>query len=85
MFNEELTRIRLQRKLTKHELATATGLSYQHIYNLEAGHRALTLTVLRKLDRCLHFPARILVAAVRGTVPLQVVSRAMMACCAVLL
>lgn len=57
---DEITRARERRKLTKHDLAHATGLSYQHIHNVEVGHRPLTLEVLRKLHRCLRLPQRVL-------------------------
>lgn len=62
----DLTRLREQRKLSKHDLAHQTGLSYQHIDNLEQGRKPITLAVLRKLDAVLHLPAHVIVAFVRG-------------------
>ena len=57
---DEVTRARERRKLSKHELAHETGLSYQHVHNVEVGHRPLTLNVFRKLHKRLRFPQRVL-------------------------
>lgn len=66
MFGAEITHARERRKLTKQDLAHATGLSYQHIHNVEVGHRPLTLDVFRKLHKRLKFPQRVLAAFLRG-------------------
>lgn len=60
ILGDEVTRARERRKLSKQDLAHATGLSYQHIHNVEVGRRPLTLEVLRKLHTCLRFPQRVL-------------------------
>ena len=62
LLGDEVTRARERRKLSKHALAHDTGLSYQHIHNVEVGHRPLTLEVLRKLHKRLRFPQRVLLA-----------------------
>jgi transcriptional regulator with XRE-family HTH domain len=64
-FSDVLTHAREQAQLSKAALAQQSGISLQHLSNIEAGRRPLTLEVLQKLDQCLHFPTRTLLAVIR--------------------
>ena len=65
MFSEELIRAREREHLSKRDLAALSGVSYKHIDNMEAGRRPPTLPIVKKLDKYLHFPTRILVRLIR--------------------
>jgi transcriptional regulator with XRE-family HTH domain len=66
LFSDALTQARERARLSKGDLARATGVSYKHIDNMEAGRRPPTLDTVRKLDKRLHFPAKVLLALIRG-------------------
>lgn len=66
MFSRHLIRAREQQQLSKLQLAAESGVSYKHIANLEADKRPITLDILHKLDKRLHFDTRVLVEAIRA-------------------
>lgn len=78
MFSAALTSAREREKLSKLDLARETGVSYSHIDNIESGRRPPTLETVRKLDRRLHFAAKVLLALIRDddTTPLHTQARA---------
>lgn len=61
-FSEALTSARVRHKLSRYDLADASGVSYKHIANLEAGKREPSLPIVIKLHTCLRFPPRVLLA-----------------------
>lgn len=66
MFSAALTSAREREKLSKLDLARETGVSYSHIDNIESGRRPPTLDTVKKLDKRLHFPTKVLLALIRG-------------------
>lgn len=65
MSGTDIITARTRKHLSKHDLARLSGYSYQHIHNLEAGHKPITLDVARRLDRVLRFPIHVLVSLIR--------------------
>lgn len=66
MFSAALTSAREREKLSKLDLARETGVSYSHIDNIERGRRPPTLDTVKKLDKRLHFPVKVLLSLIRG-------------------
>ena len=60
LFSEALTHARTRHKLSRTDLADASGVSYKHIANLEAGKRRPSIPIVTKLHTCLRFPPRVL-------------------------
>jgi len=50
-------KVRLEKRLTLAELSRLSGVATSHIYNIEAGNKIPTLTVLCKLAAALEVPA----------------------------
>lgn len=60
LFSEALTHARTRHKLSRYDLADASGVSYKHIANLETGKREPSIPIVTKLHTCLRFPQRVL-------------------------
>jgi transcriptional regulator with XRE-family HTH domain len=51
-----IRRLREQKQLTQEQLATKTGITYQHLSGMENGRENFTIDILESLARALDFP-----------------------------
>ena len=51
-----IRRLREQKQLTQEQLATKTGITYQHLSGMENGRENFTIDILESLTRALDFP-----------------------------
>ncbi len=57
-----IRKLREQKQLTQHQLATKTGITYQHLSGMENGRENFTIDILESLARALAYPLPQLIA-----------------------